>query len=122
MRTIVKSTLILAIAFFFWQCNKTEEPILKESDVITIKNTNEYVHDFNISGDEEGAIIKVQALHFEVSEITRNAITNWSVVYTYKPTPGYVGKDSVEIETCTGGGGIYCTEIEIVKLNFQITD
>ncbi len=73
-------------------------------------------------GDEEGAIIIVQALHFEVSEFARNETTNWSVVYTYKPTPGYVGKDSVEIETCTGCNGVVCSEMEIVKLIFQIIE
>lgn len=53
--------------------------------MITIKNTKEYVHDFNISGDEEGATIKVQATHFKLSEIIRNESTNWSVVYHYQP-------------------------------------
>ncbi len=80
-----------------------------------------YSYDFNITGDEEGTTIKVQALHFEVSELIRNSSTNWGVVYIYKPISGYVGTDCVEIETCTGGEGVNCPDTEKVKMNFSIT-
>ena len=66
---------------------------------VSIKNSDMYEHDLGMSGDEEGASIKRQASHFTVSEIVRDSTTNWSPVYRYQPSKGYVGTDSVEIQT-----------------------
>ena len=66
---------------------------------VAIKNSGVYEHDLGMSGDEEGASIKRQASHFTVSEIVRDSTTNWSPVYRYQPSKGYVGTDSVEIQT-----------------------
>ncbi|MFB1018058.1 MAG: hypothetical protein QMC46_08210, partial [Burkholderiaceae bacterium] len=52
-----------------------------------------------MSGDEVGTSIKRQASHFTASEIVRNTPTNWSPVCRYQPSKGYVGTDSVEIQT-----------------------
>jgi len=70
--------------------------------------------------DEEGAVIKQHAKHYELNELVRDSSTNWSVVYRYAPEKGYIGKDYVEIETCTGGEGIVCSEIGIVSISFNI--
>ena len=107
---------------FLWYCDKDEATALNNDIDITLKNSESYSYNLNISGDEEGAIIKVQAMHFQISELIRDSGTNWSVVYIYKPVSGYVGSDYVEIETCTGGDGINCSDIETVKINFEITD
>ena len=66
---------------------------------VSIKNSDMYEHDLGMSGDEEGASIKRQASHFTVSEIVRDSTTNWAPVYRYQPSKGYVGTDSVEIQT-----------------------
>ncbi|MEX2177742.1 MAG: hypothetical protein WD801_03470 [Gemmatimonadaceae bacterium] len=58
-----------------------------------------------VGGDEEGARLVVQARHFTVSEIRRNAQTGWVAVYTYQPAEGYIGFDSAEIEVLTGSEG-----------------
>ena len=88
--------------------------------MITLRSGEMFTYDLNISGDEEGAVIKLQAKHFELSDLIRDSSTNWSVVYRYAPENGYTGKDYVEIETCTGGEGISCSEIGIVSINFNI--
>jgi len=64
----------------------------------TVKNSEEYEHRTGFGGDEQGASIKVQADHFEMSEIIRGPSTGFEPVYKYKAKSGYVGKDSVELE------------------------
>ena len=103
-------------------CNKEEtENIVSEIEV-TINNSDDYEIDLMISGDEEGATIKTQAQHFQKSELIRDSSTNWSVVYRYKPVSNFTGMDFVEIETCTGGESTGCSNVEIVRINFTITN
>ena len=64
----------------------------------TVKNSEEYEYRTGFGGDEQGASIKVQAGHFEKSEIVRDASTGFEPVYKYKPKSDYVGKDSVKLE------------------------
>jgi len=64
----------------------------------TVKNSEEYEYRTGFGGDEQGASIRVQADHFEKSEIIRNPSTGFEPVYKYKPKGDYVGKDSIELE------------------------
>lgn len=105
----------IAVSFILWGCDE-----VLEDKQITLSSGELYTYDLNISGDEEGALIKQQAVHFELSELVRDSSTNWSVVYRYIPENGYQGTDYVEIETCTGGEGIKCTEIGLVGISFNI--
>jgi hypothetical protein len=66
---------------------------------VSLKNPEVYRCEVGMSGDEVGASIKRQASHFTASEIVRNTPTNWSPVCLYQPSKGYVGTDSVEIQT-----------------------
>lgn len=107
---------------FLWNCGNEEALEKIHPDYIKIKNTAEYMHDFKITGDEEGATIKLQATHFSISEIIRNESTNWNVLYHYKPELGYVGTDSVKIETSTGSNGASPGNIKLIEFFFLITD
>ncbi len=122
MKTILKSFFALFLLLAIWHCDKTENTDLYRGEIIQLKNSEEYIHDFKISGDEEGAVIKVQAKHFLISEISRNENTNWSVVYTYQPESDYIGTDSVEIETCTGGDGLSCSNLESFTFIFEVSN
>lgn len=121
MKTGVALTALCFLSVIFWHCERETFPIEKSGQNITLKNSNEYRLDLNISGDEEGATITEQAKHYLKSELQRDASTNWSIVYVYQPERDFTGIDSVEIETCTGGDGgdIPCTT-ELIKLKFQI--
>jgi len=88
---------------------------------VTLKNTESYSHNFML-GDEEGATIKVQAEHYEKSELIRDETTNMNVVYHYKPIIDFVGEDCVVIEVYYNKTGIDITKTEIVKINFTITE
>lgn len=116
---------ILAVTtlFFFSACSKVMDPNPASDDTlkISLKNTDVYEHQTGISGDEEGAAIVVQARHYEISDIVRNAETGWAAVYRFKPQAGYKGTDYVEIELRTGSDGAGpATKIEIIKIRFQI--
>ena len=122
MKTTAKFFLLIISAIVIWSCDSETIPNDNNSNEISLKSSEEYRYDFNITGDEEGVTIKIEATHYEISEIIRDQTTNWSVVYHYKPEQGFTGKDSVTIETCTGGTGVNCTEIHQVKLYFNITE
>ena len=122
MNRFVKIMFVLLFTSFLCNCEKEEIVEKNETFLISLKNTEEYIHDFKISGDEDGATIKVQAKHFSISKIIRNESTNWSVVYHYKPETGFIGSDLVEIVTNTGNDGSGNGKTNIVKLFFQITD
>ena len=122
MKKILKLSFIAICILSLTNCNKEEtENLVSEIDV-TINNSDDYEIDLMISGDEEGATIKTQAQHFQKSELIRDSSTNWSVVYQYEPLPNYTGMDFVEIETCTGGESSGCSNVEIVRINFTITN
>lgn len=123
MRTALKISLLIICILSFTNCSKIEEN--KDSTQglnISISNSDVYELDLKIYGDEEGAKIVTQAQHFQKSELIRDSSTNWGVVYRYEPLPGYTGTDFVVIETCTGGESSGCTIIEIVKINFTISN
>ncbi len=121
----MKTTIIFLQLFFvaLILCNCEQDKTVNEQNPfdITLKNTEDYTYDFQISGDEEGATIITQAEHAEISELIRGESTNWSVVYHYKPLSGYSGDDSVKIETCTGGDGTNCGETRQITIYFTIT-
>ena len=102
--------ILFVILVFMGACTKDEVSKEIDPEVFTVKNTEDFSFDFEISGDEEGATIIVQAEHAEISEIKRDESTNWSVVYHYKPIENFVGTDSVRIELCTSGDGTTCGE------------
>jgi len=84
------------------------------------------VHQITFTTNKErflsAATIITQAKHYQISELNRDSTNNWSVVYRYKPKTGFGGSDYVEIETCSGGQGLSCENIEIMQINFKITE
>lgn len=89
---------------------------------VVISNTESYTYDLGGFGDEEGANIRTQAGHFEVSKLERD-FNSGQVIYTYQPLAGYVGTDFVEITAGRGSDGASDnTEITLVKITFTITE
>ncbi|MEZ5106345.1 MAG: hypothetical protein R2757_17720 [Draconibacterium sp.] len=120
MKIITKFLVTFLTVFFIWSCNSDEVPTNDITKNIVLKSGQIYIYDFNILGDEEGATIITQPKHADISEIIRDATTNWSVVYRYKPVDGYTGSDSVEIKTCTGSDGTNCGETKLYLIEFEI--
>ena len=99
----------------------TEEDIKTEEINVTLKNSDSYQKDLAAGGDEEGAIIKVQATHYEKSELIRNESTNFSVIYHYKPATDFIGEDEVVIEVINNKTGLDPI-IKNVKITFTVTE
>lgn len=119
-----KSFYMLILSFFILliSCaSNTDSNINEATKSVTIKETDTYEYRTGISGDEEGASIKVQAKHYDISDIFRNAETNWEAIYVYKAKPLFTGSDYVELELSTGSDGASSpTQIEIIKIKIQV--
>ena len=78
----------------------------KRAERLTVSLSNSDTFEYPIViGIEDGARITVQAEHAAVSEIRRNADTNWVATYIYQPISGYIGSDRVQLEVLTGSDG-----------------
>ena len=95
-------------------------PGSSETVIVYLKNTETFQYR-TVGGDEEGATISVQAAHYSISEIRRDAATNWYAVYVYQPVAGFVGEDHAEIEVQTGSDGASApTNIKKITFRFSI--
>lgn len=81
-----------------------QEPRLVETIRVSLVNSQAYEYR-TVGGDEEGARISVQPQHASISEIRRDAGTNWVATFVYQPTSGFVGIDRAEIEIFSGSDG-----------------
>jgi hypothetical protein len=92
-----------------------------ESETIDVSlSVGERFEHPTVGGDEEGARIVRQAEHSAVSEIRRNAETNWVAIYSYQPAAGYVGSDRAEIEVTAGSDGA-SAPTRITRIVFRFT-
>jgi len=85
---------------------------------ITISNTETYIYDLGSFGDEDGAGIKIQPKHFEISETNRNSETD-QIIYTYQPELNYKGNDFVVLSRSYGFPNPI---VSLIRINFNITD
>ncbi len=122
MKGLLLNSLLLFVALLAWHCESDEEASNIKEIHITLKNTEIYRRYLNVSGDEESAKIVTPPQHDAFNMLIRDSTTNWGVVYQYKAEENYVGPDYVEIETCTGGQGVSCSNIEMVRIRFSITE
>lgn len=97
------SQMWLAVVGTLLTASCGHEPAVQTIDVsLSPGQSYEYP---TVGGDEEGARVVTQAGHFAISEIRRNAETNWIATYVYEPKADYSGPDGSEIEVLTGSDG-----------------
>jgi len=125
-KTKIAQILLTATLLFTFSCSDsiTETPVsivqIADSD-LTVELSKNEICTYLCTGGEDGAIIKTQAKHSEISEITRNSETNYSAIYSYKAKVNYVGYDFVEIEILPDAIPIDEPNIaKIVKIEFFI--
>ncbi len=94
----------------------------QSEDLISLDAEEQFSYDLNVYGDEEGARIIEQAKHYSRSEIIRDSATSWGAYYYYVPAMGYRGFDYVTIETCTGGKGTHCDDLNMIEFKFHIEE
>ncbi len=98
-------------------------PLPLQVITIDLRNTDTYHYPTTASGDEEGALVTKQALHYSVSEIRRNASTNFRCVYVYQPQEGFSGSDYAEIEIYMNSEGTVAgSRITLVGFRFIVTE
>ena len=91
-----------------------------ENVSVALRNTETYQYP-TVGGDEEGATIVLQPTHYSISEMRRDATTNWIATYVYRPAAGFVGKDEAVIEISTGSDGASApTDIKRVAFRFDV--
>jgi hypothetical protein len=99
-----------------------KDPDSVETVIVYLKNTETF-HYRTVGGDEEGARISTQAAHYTISEIRRDASTDWYAVYVYQSAAGFVGEDHAEVEVMTGSDGASApTNIKKLVFRFSIHD
>lgn len=84
-------------------CKKNEEEVID----VTLEMNQLYNYDLGSFGDEEGASIAKQALHYKVSEIGQYDTISYTgqLKYTYIPALDYTGYDEVTIKSSRGSDG-----------------
>ena len=116
MRTLLLAALVLVIA-----CEDQEDQADQSSTVdAEIKNTEIYEYHTGMGGDEQGASITQQARHYSISEIVRDASTNYEPVYRYKSAPGFVGTEEVKLTLSEYIIGA-TIELEATEITISIT-
>jgi hypothetical protein len=96
-----------------------KDPNADETVIVYLKNTETFQYR-TVGGDEEGATISLQAAHYSISEIRRDAATNWYAVYVYQSAAGFVGEDHAEVEVHTGSDGA-SAPTNIKKIVFRLS-
>jgi hypothetical protein len=116
--TRTSAIALIAFSLLVSSCSDQGELV---TATIVLKNTESYEYP-TVGGDEESARIVTQAQHYSISEIRRDAHTNWVAVYVYQPALEYVGPDNVELEIQTGSDGASPpSHSRRIGLAFQIT-
>ena len=115
-------SFVLCLLVLTVSCDSATESSIEEGTITaSIKNSETYEYRTGISGDEEGASIILQAENSAVSEIVRNAETEWEAVYIYRAKSFFSGTDYVEIELSTGSDGASPpTSSEIVRIRIHV--
>ena len=117
---MIAIAICLAGMTMFSNCEKPSKVQATEEINETLKNAESYYKTL-VGGDEEGASIKIQATHYENSELIRNESTNFSVVYHYEPIIDFIGTDFVIIEVTRNKTGVN-PEVQTLKINFTVTE
>lgn len=114
---VTRAHVVLVGAILALACAGNDPAVTTIDVALTAGEVYEYP---TVGGDEEGARIVTQAQHFAVSEIRRDATTNWVAVYVYQPGAGYSGADGTEIEVNAGSDGAGPGHLTRIVFRFTI--
>ncbi len=117
---------IFFIAAFLLSCiscttetNEARALIVREE--VVLSNNEIFTYDLGSFGDEEGAGIRTQAEHFELSQIDSD-MNSGQRTYRYKPEIGYTGTDFIELTTSRGSDGSGPnTDVRNIRISFTVT-
>jgi hypothetical protein len=116
--------LIVSISLFVLVqgCNTNDPDSLSNTLNVTLKSNASYQYDLGYFGVEEGAIISISPKHFKLNKLDRD-INSGKVIYTYVPSVGFTGTDTVELKSMRGSDGASANNnITTVLITFKIID
>lgn len=118
MWRLPRIVVLLAICTGVLSC---DDPVPVEVLTVSLSNIETFEYP-TVSGDEEGARIATEPRHAELSEIRRGPETNWVATYVYRPEPGYIGSDHVQLEIFTGSDGASPPDVQRISIQFTIQE
>jgi len=127
-RIFLTLMILITLLTFFPGCSK-EDIVIHTPVTYTNTNTNNvtltkngtYHFELGYFGDEEGASISMQAIHFSVSKLDRDS--TGKIGYTYTPALNYTGTDEVELKSMRGSDGASANNtIIFTKIKFNISN
>lgn len=112
-------TIFYISLFSLVACEK--DPGIREKGTLqaTVVAGQVYELKLNACGDEESARILSAPKHAELSEIIRNAQSDFCPLYRYRSKKDFRGTERMVLETCTGGA-ITCTQLDTIVLQLQV--
>lgn len=110
------TSLLLVICVILPSCGRS---LPVEVVAVSLSNSDSFEY-ATVSGDEEGTRITTQPQHAEVSEIRRDAETNWVATYVYRPASGYVGSDFVQLEILANADGVGPPAVRRLTIQFTV--
>ena len=115
-------TIILLLATAICACTKGKHTSRQTTNV-TIKAGEEYAYNLGSFGDDEGATITRQAMHYQISTANRDTTFFSNITYHYKPALNYVGTDAVELTSQRGSDGSGPNNIIVITtIKFTVTE
>ncbi|PAU95530.1 hypothetical protein CK503_00245 [Aliifodinibius salipaludis] len=107
------------VLLFLFSCNNTTDPhISKEIKKVSIKSSEVFEYQTDISGDEELVTITKQPDHYKMSRIVRNSR---EAVYKYQSKNGFKGTAHIELKLETGANGADSNpNIELIKSEITV--
>ena len=116
------SAAILFLLTLICSCKKENDSTDQQTVNVTIHSNESYKYDLGIFGDEEGAAITRQAMHYQISSAQRSLDFS-KVFYEYKPSLNYTGTDVVELKSARGSDGASANnKIIVTTIKFTISN
>lgn len=106
-------------------CKTDPMPVsMGKTITINLKVNESYQYDLGGFGIEEGAGISTQAVHYLVSESSRDVSGNTpNIIYRYKPSNNFVGSDQVILKSERGSNGASANpDITYTTIKFTIAN
>ncbi|GAT62660.1 hypothetical protein [Paludibacter jiangxiensis] len=96
--------ILLGLLIVIQSCQKDTSMNQTNTVQVSISKNQTYNYDLGSFGDEEGASISKQALHYLICKTDRE-VSSGKIQFTYVPEKDYIGADEVIINTSRGSDG-----------------
>ena len=119
-KSISCSMMAFGLLILVFSCKKDHARKVETQTInVTVNMNDEYSLDLGGFGDEEDASISRQAMHCQISSLTRENYA--TCTYHYTSALNYIGTDEVELKSARGSdGGSPNDKILLTTIRFTI--